>query len=324
MRDTLLLPFLLLSSFANAAKPIVSIFPFGEPLIDETYVIDNSTTPQLQLELVKRQNDGCASGYANCATLGAGGLCCPRTQVCARDSGGNVACCPPQASCTGTIRPNTNGGGGAFVASTTGTGTTSGNSLATTPASTTITGGGAATIGGGAATIGGATTTTEGGIVFVGAGETTAAAGGGQTSGASASRSYVNNPYFPYAYIPTTYTDAAACSSAYTTCHADFATCSAFLAGGPGAHGVTVSVAGGGGTTVVASAAPTTYPAEFASSVCASLSGSACYGLTVEACGRFGGATATGDANAAATRCPRVKYAAGVGAGMALGMMGLS
>lgn len=116
----------------------------------------------------------------------------------------------------------------------------------------------------------------------------------------------------------------SACSSAYTTCHADFTSCSAFLAGQPGANGVTVSVAGGGGTTVVASAAVTTYAPDFASSVCASLSGSACYGLTVEACGRFGGATATSNANgaAAAARRTGIQYAVGVGAGVALGVVG--
>ena len=310
MWNTFLVPIALIASLASAANPPVSILPFGTPLIEEALYTDNATSPTgIQFELLKRQNDGCASGYSNCATLGAGGLCCPRTQSCARDPAGNVACCPPQASCTGTIRP-VSGGGGAFIAS----GTTSGISAATTQASTTITGGSAATIGG-------ATTTTEGGIVFVGAGETTVT-GGQQSSGAS--RSYVNNPYYPYAYIPTTYTDAAACSSAYTTCHADFTSCSAFLAGQPGANGVTVSVAGGGGTTVVASAAVTTYAPDFASSVCASLSGSACYGLTVEACGRFGGATATSNANgaAAAARRTGIQYAVGVGAGVALGVVG--
>jgi hypothetical protein len=223
--------------------------------------------------------------------------------VCARDGQNNIACCPPQASCTGTIRPVTNGGGGGvFIASTTGV-----------SASTTVTG---ATAGGGAATIG-VSTTTDGGIVFVGA-SGTANSGGQQTS--AASRSFVNNPYYPYAFIPTTYANAAACSSAYTTCHADFTSCSAYLAGQPGANGVTVSVSGGGGITVAANAAPTTYPGEFASSVCASLSSSACYGLTVEACGNFGAGTATG--NAAPARCTAVRYAAGAGLGVAMGMMG--
>jgi hypothetical protein len=302
MRNTLLIPFFLLSSLANAAIPDVSILPFEQPLLEEPYYIDNATSsPDLQLELVKRQNDGCARGYANCATLGAGGLCCPTAQACARDGAGNVACCPPRASCTGTIRPVTNTGGGVFIASTTGT-----NTLA----STTITGGGAATIG--------VSTTTEGGIVFVGASATT---GSGTQQASGAMRSYVNNPYYPYAFIPTTYTNAADCSSAYTTCHADFTSCSNFLAGLAGAGGVTVSVAGGGGTTIAASGPSTTLLADAASSVCASLSGSACYGLTVEACGAFGVATATNVQGGMAARCVGMRFAAGIGAGLAIGMV---
>jgi hypothetical protein len=302
MRDMLLIPFFLLSNLACAASPNVAILPFGQPLLEEpSYIYNATSSPDLRLELVKRQNDGCARGYANCATLGAGGLCCPTAQACARDGAGNVACCPPRATCTGTIRPVTNTGGGVFVASTTGT-----NSIA----STTITDGGAATIG--------VSTTTEGGIVFVGASPTTDS-GTQQASGAT--RSYVNNPYYPYAFIPTTYNNAADCSSAYTTCHAEFTSCSNFLVGLVGAGGVTVSVAGGGGTTIAVSGPSTTLPADGASSVCASLSGSACYGLTVEACGAFGAATATNVQGGTAARCVGMGYAAGIGAGLAIGMM---
>jgi hypothetical protein len=311
MRDNIIFPILLLLGLASSARLDPVILPFGQPLAEEQYYIDNTTTsPDFELKLAKRQSNGCTSGYANCATLGAAGLCCKTTEVCAQDSSGNVACCQTQATCTGTIRPATTGG----------TNTAAGGSSAST--SIVVVGGAGATTttastttGGSVATIGSSGTST--GIVFVGASGATS--GAQQTSGAS--RSYVNNPYYPYAFIPTTYADAAACSSAYTTCHADYSACSSYLAGAPSAHGVTVSVSGGGGTTVVQSVAPTTYAADFASSVCASLSGSACYGLTVAACAAFGSATAAGN-GAAAARCTGVGYAAGLGAGIAMGVMG--
>jgi len=69
----------------------------------------------------------------------------------------------------------------------------------------------------------------------------------------------------------------------------------------------------------VASAASTTYPTAFASSVCASLSSTACYGLVVAACDNFGSA----GKNAAAAQCTGVGYVAGLGAGVAMGVMGL-
>jgi hypothetical protein len=199
MRDSILLSFLLLLGSATASKLDPVLLPFDQPLLEEQYYIDNTTaSPDFELKLLKRQSNGCKSGYANCATLGAPGLCCKTTDVCAQDSGGNVACCPTQASCTGTIRP----------VSTGSTTTTAGGSGGSTSIAV-VGGAGAATTdstaaGGSVATIGSSGTTT--GIVFVGASGTTG--GTQQTSGGS--RSYVNNPYYPYAFIPTTYANAAA------------------------------------------------------------------------------------------------------------------
>lgn len=79
--------------------------------------------------------------------------------------------------------------------------------------------------------------------------------------------------------------------------------------------GVTISVSGGGGTTV---AAPTTtYASDLASSVCSSLSAKACYSLTVEACGNFGSGTAS---VAQAAKCTVMPYV-GAGVGLAMGAM---
>lgn len=102
-----------------------------------------------------------------------------------------------------------------------------------------------------------------------------------QTSGSSA-RSTVPNTFFPFFVIPTTYPNAAACSDAYTSCSNHARDCVTALA--TGLPGVTVSGPNGGATiTAVPSIGQ-----QSAESVCASLSATACSGLVVEACGRFG------------------------------------
>lgn len=127
-------------------------------------------------------------------------------------------------------------------------------------------------------------------------------ASGTATSGAST----VPNAFYPFPYIATTYTNAAACSSAYTRCQSDAASCTNALMGG--AQGVTVNAPNGGATiTAVPSLGP-----QSASSICSSLSQQACYGLQVEACRAFGG---TGDAPPA--RCGGYMGAVGVALGVA-------
>ncbi|UPX11144.1 uncharacterized protein EKO05_0001767 [Ascochyta rabiei] len=130
---------------------------------------------------------------------------------------------------------------------------------------------------------------------------TTANAGSG---GAST----VSNAFYPFPYIATTYTNAAACSSAYTRCQSDAASCTNALMGG--ARGVTVSAPNGGATIT---AVPSLGQAS-ASSVCSSLSQEACFGLQVAACQAF-----DGRGNAAPTRgCGSLA----VGMGVALGVAG--
>ncbi|KAF2995805.1 hypothetical protein E8E13_000666 [Curvularia kusanoi] len=67
---------------------------------------------------------------------------------------------------------------------------------------------------------------------------------------ASAAASTVSNAFYPFPYIATTYTNAAACSSAYTRCQSDAASCTNALMGG--AQGVTVVAPNGGGATITA------------------------------------------------------------------------
>lgn len=129
-----------------------------------------------------------------------------------------------------------------------------------------------------------------------------------QTNGANHG-STVQNQFYPFPYIPTTYTNAAACSSAYTSCQTDAAKCTAALANG--AAGVTISAPNGGATiTAIPSVG-----IQSAQSICSSLSSLGCSQLTVEACARFDGA---GAGNAAARAlCAGYFMTAGVAVGIA-------
>lgn len=147
-----------------------------------------------------------------------------------------------------------------------------------------------------------ATTTTTG--TFVSATATTTSP---FSQGANANAgSTVQNQFFPFPYIATTYTNAAACSSAYTSCQGNAAKCTAALASG--AQGVTISAPNGGATIT---AVPSLGIAS-AQSICASLSSAGCYGLTVEACARFDGGNA-----AMKERCAGYWMTAGVALGLA-------
>lgn len=123
-----------------------------------------------------------------------------------------------------------------------------------------------------------------------------------------AAGSTVQNAFYPFPIIPTTYTNAAACSAAFTGCQTNAASCTTALANG--AQGVTVSAPNGGATiTAVPSVG-----LQSAQSICASLSQQACSGLQVEACRSFGG-----QQGAAATmlNCQGYLMAGGVAMGIA-------
>jgi hypothetical protein len=130
-----------------------------------------------------------------------------------------------------------------------------------------------------------------------------------QTNGANHG-STVQNQFYPFPYIPTTYQDAAACSSAYTSCQSDAASCTSALANG--APGITISAPNGGATiTAIPSVGLSS-----AQSICSSLSSLGCSQLTVEACQAFNG---NGNGNAA-WRAPCRDYL--MTAGVALGIAG--
>ncbi|KAF1996246.1 hypothetical protein P154DRAFT_498811 [Amniculicola lignicola CBS 123094] len=255
---------------------LLSTSALAAPDLLADFLTPESLTPQSNDTLIAEgtlelvKRQGCAVGYNACSNLGAPGLCCRSNAICSADAAGHVACCPQGAACTGTIA----GVAGPSAAMSTGTATTNPFVVVTT------------------------TTATGSQPSFV------------QSGGAQGTRSTVDNPYFPIAYIPTTYTNAAACSSAYSSCQTDAASCTAALANG--LPGVTITAPNGGATiTAIASLG---MPSAVA--ICSSLSLQACYNLDVAACANFG----NGNTGAAATRGCGGLY--GLGAGVAVGIAG--
>ncbi|KAI1476176.1 hypothetical protein F4774DRAFT_394404 [Daldinia eschscholtzii] len=133
--------------------------------------------------------------------------------------------------------------------------------------------------------------------------------------------SYVSNTYFSFPYIPTSFANSVACTSALNQCSKNYASCVSGLGGGSAAYGVTIVVPGGGGTTVDATQA-TGLPAASATSVCSSLSSEACYNLHSAQCTQAGttGGFVIGTGNAA-TRPAPVSIAAVI-AGVGLSLIG--
>lgn len=255
------------------ARPELAVADFMEPLPGISQ--DNSTLVDSgSLELLKRQqnDDNCAAGYSACLNLNAPGLCCRTNQVCSRDANNAVACCPQSSACTGTIPAV-------------------GPAFPTIPPVTSI---------------------SSSAVSFVPVTTTTAPPSPTQSfvqsDPASEGPSMVPNSFYPFPPIATTHINAAACSSAYTSCSENAESCTRALASGM--PGVTISAPNGGVTiTAIASLG-----VESANSICASLSSQACSGLIVEACARYGDGV-----NAAERRCGNMY---GVGAGVAVGIAG--
>ncbi|KAI0553507.1 hypothetical protein F4679DRAFT_531635 [Xylaria curta] len=138
-------------------------------------------------------------------------------------------------------------------------------------------------------------------------------------SGPTATPSYVSNAYFAFPVIPTSFSNAAACTTALRDCSDNYDSCVRGLQGGNAGYGVTIQVPGAGGTTVAQ--VQTTLPSATATSVCSTLSLSACHGLSNGLCraGTQGGFT-IGSANGAPR--PTAACVAGVMAGVGLGIVG--
>jgi hypothetical protein len=127
--------------------------------------------------------------------------------------------------------------------------------------------------------------------------------------------STVPNAVFPFVYIPSSFADQALCSSYWTSCQSESASCFSSLAGA-----TQVTIAGPGITSLGTAGA---------SSICSELSATACYNLELTTCALFpaaSGATMTATTNQLVqttavlggglrpTGCPEMMYALGAGA----------
>ncbi|KAI5862681.1 hypothetical protein GGS23DRAFT_87754 [Durotheca rogersii] len=153
---------------------------------------------------------------------------------------------------------------------------------------------------------------------------TTATCTGVAPTGSTPTPSFVSNTYFQFPYIPTSFSNQVACTSAVSQCSRNYAACVSGLSGGSsaagGVYGVTIIVPGGGGTTVAATNAA--LPAPTATSVCSSLSSRACYGLQSSQCAAVASASGfiIGDGDNGAPRPTAAAAAAACVAGVVAGV----
>ncbi|KAI1268800.1 hypothetical protein F5Y18DRAFT_167733 [Xylariaceae sp. FL1019] len=135
----------------------------------------------------------------------------------------------------------------------------------------------------------------------------------------TATATYVSNAYFTFPVVPTSYSNVGACSVALNDCNTNYRACVSDLEGIGGGYGVTIQVPGGGGTTVAP--AVTSFPSATATSMCSTLSLSACHGLSGGSCAQgTHGAIVVGNENVASR--PMAASAAAVIAGVGLALVG--
>ncbi|CAD0043804.1 unnamed protein product [Aureobasidium pullulans] len=91
---TVLLVFVSLTN-ASLFSPFLSVLDWSQQ------TASNETLHQVAKRAVDPTS--CPTGYKNCANIGAPGLCCANSAICAPDQAGHVACCPSGAACTGSI-----------------------------------------------------------------------------------------------------------------------------------------------------------------------------------------------------------------------------
>ncbi|KAJ5168305.1 uncharacterized protein N7482_003899 [Penicillium canariense] len=118
-------------------------------------------------------------------------------------------------------------------------------------------------------------TTRQTGTSFMFPQGTTATTTATDSAAASVTGSTLSGAY-PFIYVPTTFANAATCSSYYSLCQYEYTQCTGQLLG---RYAVTVGGAGGAGVTVEAVTATSQ-----ATSICSSLSAEACHGLQLSYC----------------------------------------
>ncbi|KAH8808398.1 hypothetical protein F5884DRAFT_792085 [Xylogone sp. PMI_703] len=132
-----------------------------------------------------------------------------------------------------------------------------------------------------------------GGFAGFGSRTSTASAPSNAIATVTGSLSLVQNSYFPWPYIPTSYANSAACNSAYQACQTNYMVCTNDLVGG--GFAVTISVPGGGGTTIAPTA--TALPTPSATSICSSLYSEGCFNIQSSDCAQFGNGPAPSATN---------------------------
>ncbi|KAI9800350.1 MAG: hypothetical protein M1825_004120 [Sarcosagium campestre] len=125
----------------------------------------------------------------------------------------------------------------------------------------------------------------------------------GMTSTAMTTGGSTANRAYSFASYPSSFSNSQVCSSVFSACSSEFNRCT-LAVGGSGTNGVTVAGPGVGATVGQGGAS--------ASSVCSSLSSSACHGVVLQSC-------AFTAAAAVPTDCVPLY---GVGAGIAFGLAG--
>ncbi|QSZ29000.1 hypothetical protein DSL72_003509 [Monilinia vaccinii-corymbosi] len=113
---------------------------------------------------------------------------------------------------------------------------------------------------------------------------------------ATATGTFVPNPYFPFPILPTTYVNSAACGRATDACAYNFALCTVDLEGGMGG-GVTISAPNGGVTVAATTLSGGYLPAASAVNICQSLSSAACAAVESAGCAHYGTNSATATAS---------------------------
>ncbi|KAI9864941.1 MAG: hypothetical protein M1813_002712 [Trichoglossum hirsutum] len=265
---------LVLTLFAAIASPS-QYSPFYPALVQEPHLErKGAKSPS---DLGKRQG-GCPSNYNACSNLNAPNACCISNTNCQLDAVGHVACCPKGSACTGSINVGTQ------LAST-----TAGVIITGTPSSPTSTGG------------------------FIIPASSTALVSTQVTAPVGITTPLpIANQYYTYPAIPTSFSNAAACSSAWTGCQIEYQKCTAQLAGRT--DGITISAPGNGITIPGATVGGGVVSTVNSISICQTLSQQACYGLQIMNCPAYNGVPA------AATMCGPAMY--GIGVGFALGIAG--
>ncbi|KAI9890081.1 MAG: hypothetical protein M1814_004480 [Vezdaea aestivalis] len=291
-------PFLISSIFFSAG---LAISPYEvDPSEDQKYtaftipVFTSAQVPptpssaflpfNLQLNILRRQtfaasasvsaSASCPASYLPCSGSGIG-ACCRQGTVCSNDAANHVACCPTSAVCTGTINVGTQTGSAGSATSSTSSVTAAGTG-----------------------------SSSSGFIVPAGVTSATQAVAG----------STVSNQYYAFVALPTSFSNAAACSSGFSSCATEYQKCTNALGGN--ANALTVGGANGAGITV---GGATVSLGPSATQVCGSLSQEACRGLQLASCTAYGGASGLSSPNAAPTKAPGL----GIGAmGVMVGLVG--